>query len=62
MNDNWNLLNSILLFNNSFSVLEDETIAIIQKLLQHGANINAVDNLGNTPLHMAIQANKGLLT
>lgn len=38
---------------------EDDTIAMIQILLQAGAEINAVDIDGNTPLHLAVQHNKG---
>ncbi|KAI8784708.1 poly [ADP-ribose] polymerase tankyrase [Biomphalaria glabrata] len=38
---------------------EDETIAIVQTLLQAGANINGPDGEGNTPLHLAVGSNKG---
>ena len=43
----------------SFLAREDETIAMIQSLLQAGSNINANDKDGNTPLHKAVEANKG---
>ncbi|XP_012945468.1 poly [ADP-ribose] polymerase tankyrase [Aplysia californica] len=40
-------------------VREDETIAMIQTLLQAGADLNAVDREGDTPLHIAVRSNKG---
>ncbi|GFO49166.1 poly [ADP-ribose] polymerase [Plakobranchus ocellatus] len=40
-------------------VHEDETIAMLQLLLQHGANINSRDESDDTPLHLAVSCNKG---
>lgn len=34
----------------------------IEKVLKHGSQVNAVDELGNTPLHLAVQENNLVIT
>ena len=41
------------------SVDSSEALSVAESLLQAGANINAADKRGRTPLHLAVNANSG---